>query len=89
MWTNTTFCGQFKEGGVFLLNCMWKDGDLEKHLPASLRRTIARKKIRFYTLNAVDIAMNLGLGGLHQHAHAGRLSSSWPASSLSMTPSPT
>ena len=37
--------------------------DLEKHLPASLRRTIARKKIRFYTLNAVDIAMNLGLGG--------------------------
>ena len=52
-----------KEGGVFLLNCMWKDGDLEKHLPASLRRTIARKKIRFYTLNAVDIAMNLGLGG--------------------------
>lgn len=52
-----------KEGGVFLLNCMWKDGDLEKHLPASLRRTIARKKIRFYTLNAVDIAMSLGLGG--------------------------
>ena len=52
-----------KEGGVFLLNCMWKDGDLEKHLPASLRRTIARKKIRFYTLNAVDIAMGLGLGG--------------------------
>ena len=40
-----------------------EDGDLEKHLPASLRRTIARKKIRFYTLNAVDIAMNLGLGG--------------------------
>ena len=52
-----------KEGGTFLLNCMWKDGDLEKHLPASLRRTIARKKIRFYTLNAVDIAMGLGLGG--------------------------
>lgn len=52
-----------KEGGTFLLNCMWNDGDLEKHLPASLRRTIARKKIRFYTLNAVDIAMGLGLGG--------------------------
>lgn len=52
-----------RDGGTFLLNCMWKDEELEKHLPASLRRTIARKHIRFYTLNAVDIALNLGLGG--------------------------
>ncbi len=52
-----------KEGGIFLLNCMWNDDELEKHLPASLRRTIAKKRIRFYTINAVDLAMELGLGG--------------------------
>ncbi len=52
-----------KEGGTFLLNCMWPEEDLEMHLPASLRRTIASKHIEFYTINAVELAMRLGLGG--------------------------
>ena len=52
-----------REGGIFLLNCMWKDEELETRLPASLRRTLARKRVRLYTIDAVNIAMRLGLGG--------------------------
>ncbi len=51
-----------KENGTFLLNCVWDDAALEKELPASLKRQIAEKKIQFYTINAVDIARELGLG---------------------------
>ena len=52
-----------KEGGTFLLNCIWSPEELEKHLPASLKREIAAKKVNFYTINAVDIAKEIGLGG--------------------------
>ncbi len=52
-----------KTGGTFLLNCMWGDEELDRHLPASIRRTLARKEIRFYTINAVDIARRIGIGG--------------------------
>ncbi|TDT59665.1 pyruvate-ferredoxin/flavodoxin oxidoreductase [Enterobacter sp. AG5470] len=50
-------------GGTFLLNCTWFGEDLEANLPNSMKRYIARQGIRFYTLNAVDIARKLGLGG--------------------------
>ncbi|MFB5078014.1 pyruvate:ferredoxin (flavodoxin) oxidoreductase [Raoultella sp. C349492] len=52
-----------KPGGTFLLNCSWSDAELEQHLPAGFKRYLARENIRFYTLNAVDIARELGLGG--------------------------
>jgi pyruvate-ferredoxin/flavodoxin oxidoreductase len=45
-----------KKGGTFLLNCVWKPEELEEKLPASMKRCLARKKINFYTINAVDIA---------------------------------
>lgn len=51
-----------KEGGVFVLNCPWSEEELEEHLPAGLKRTIAQQKVRFYTVNAIDIAGKLGLG---------------------------
>jgi pyruvate-ferredoxin/flavodoxin oxidoreductase len=51
-----------KKGGTFLLNCVWKPEELEEKLPASMKRCLARKKINFYTINAVDIARELGLG---------------------------
>lgn len=51
-----------KEEGVFLLNCVWSQDELEKKLPASLKREIAEKNIKFYTINAVEIAKDLGLG---------------------------
>ena len=51
-----------KEGGVFLLNCPWDAGELEKKLPASMKRALAEKKARFYTIDAIRIARGLGLG---------------------------
>ena len=52
-----------KKGGKFLLNTVWSDADLDKHLPAAMKRYIAKNEIEFYTVNAVDIAKELGLGG--------------------------
>ncbi len=53
---------EIKDGGILLLNCPWSGSELEKHLPAAVRRQIAGKKIRFYTIDAVKIAEELGLG---------------------------
>lgn len=52
-----------KEGGVFLLNSPWSIEEMETELPASLKRTIAEKKLRFYNIDAVKIAAEIGLGG--------------------------
>ena len=51
-----------KEGGSFLLNCNWSDEELNTKLPASMRRTLWARKARLYTIDAVDIAHDLGLG---------------------------
>ena len=51
-----------KEGGVFLLNCAWDMEGLEKNLPGAMKRTLAEKKARFYTIDAIKIARGLGLG---------------------------
>ena len=51
-----------KEGGTFLLNCLWDEAGLERHLPASMKRTLAAQHARFYTIDAIDIARKLGLG---------------------------
>ncbi|MFZ7127252.1 MAG: pyruvate:ferredoxin (flavodoxin) oxidoreductase [Desulfobacterales bacterium] len=52
-----------KDGGTFVLNSPWSIEDMETHLPASMRRTIARKKLNFYNIDAVKIAQEVGLGG--------------------------
>ncbi len=52
-----------KKGGKFLLNTVWSDEELSKHLPAYMKRYIAQNEIEFYTVNAVKIAQELGLGG--------------------------
>ncbi|MHB1128174.1 MAG: pyruvate:ferredoxin (flavodoxin) oxidoreductase [Bacillota bacterium] len=52
-----------KEGGIFLLNCRWSPEELEKNLPATMKRYLAEHKIDFYVINAVDIAREIGLGG--------------------------
>ncbi len=51
-----------KPGGFFLLNCSWDDAELETHLPAAVKRYIARNNIRFYTCDAVKYAKQVGLG---------------------------
>lgn len=51
-----------KDGGSFLLNCKWTTSELEEKLPASMKKYIAEKNINFYTINATDIAAEIGLG---------------------------
>ncbi len=52
-----------KKGGIFLLNCIWEESELEEHLPASIKKYIAENDIKFYTINASKIASEIGLGG--------------------------
>ncbi len=52
-----------KPGGVFLLNCPWSVVELEAKLPAAVKRAIARKKARFYVIDAARIADEVGMGG--------------------------
>lgn len=52
-----------KEGGTFVLNCAWDMDGLNANLPGSLKRTIAEKKLKFYTIDAVKLASEVGLGG--------------------------
>ena len=51
-----------KSGGNFLLNCNWTEQELDKNLPASMKRYIFKNNINFYTLDAVAIAQDIGLG---------------------------
>ncbi len=51
-----------KPGGTFLLNCQWDEKALEKHLPARMKAYIAKNKINFYTVNAIDKAIEIGMG---------------------------
>jgi len=51
-----------KKGGTFVLNCPWKVEELEEKLPASVKRYIANNNIKFYIIDALAIASELGLG---------------------------
>ncbi|MGD8298036.1 MAG: pyruvate:ferredoxin (flavodoxin) oxidoreductase, partial [Desulfobacterales bacterium] len=52
-----------KDEGIFVLNSPWSQEEMEKKLPAAMRRTIAQKKLKFYNIDAVKIAGQVGLGG--------------------------
>ena len=52
-----------KPGGKFLLNCEWDTADLDKKLPGSMKRFLARNGIQFFTIDAARIAAAIGLGG--------------------------
>ncbi len=60
---NYDMLSALKPGGVFLLNTQWTPGEVEEQLPASMKRAMAAKKIRFYTIDAVAKAKEIGLGG--------------------------
>ena len=49
-----------KPGGTFLLDCQWNDEELDAHLPASVKSYIAKNGIKFYTINATQLAIGLG-----------------------------
>ena len=51
-----------KPGGVFLINCQWDLAELEHHLDAASKRYIAQNNIQLYTINAIDLAIKVGMG---------------------------
>ena len=51
-----------KPGGVFLINCQWDMAELEHHLDASAKRYIAKNNIQLYTIDAIDLAIKVGMG---------------------------
>ncbi len=65
---NPSYIGKYdmvqdlKDNGTFLLNCGWTAAELDEKLPASIKRYIAKHNIHFYTLDAVSIGKEIGLG---------------------------
>ena len=51
-----------KAGGTFLINCQWTDEEVNKHMPAVAKRYIAAHNIQVYTINAIDLAREIGMG---------------------------
>ena len=51
-----------KPGGVFLINCQWDAAELATKLNAEAKRYIAKNNIQLYTVNAIDLAAEIGLG---------------------------
>ena len=51
-----------KPGGVFMINCQWSAEELDKHMPAEAKRYIAKNNIQLYTINAIDLAIEIGMG---------------------------
>ena len=51
-----------KPGGIFMLNCQWTPEELDRHLPAECKKYIADNNIQFYTVNAIDKAIEIGMG---------------------------
>ena len=51
-----------KKNGTFVLNCPWSDEELEDNLPASVKKYIAQNDIQFYTVDAISISQEVGLG---------------------------
>ncbi len=65
---NPSYVGKYdttanlREGGTYLLNCPWDMEGLEKNLPGYMKRALAEKRARFYTIDAIHLARDLGLG---------------------------
>ena len=51
-----------KPGGIFMINCQWSDEELAEHLNAEAKRYIAKNNIQLYTINAIDKAIEIGMG---------------------------
>ena len=51
-----------KPGGIFLINCQWDLEELSHHLKADAKRYIAQNNIQVYTINAIDLAIEIGMG---------------------------
>ncbi len=61
--TRYDMVSDLKKGGKFLLNCGWTAEQLNEHLPVSMKRALAEKNAQLYTIDAIKIAGEIGLGG--------------------------
>ena len=65
---NPSYIGKYdmvqdvKPGGTFLLNTQWTPAEVEAHLPNKMKAYIAQNNIQFYTVNAIDLAREIGMG---------------------------
>ena len=60
--TKYDMVSDIKEGGTFLLNSIWTPEEMDKQLPAHMKNVIAKKHIKFYTIDAIKIVQEIGLG---------------------------
>ena len=51
-----------KPGGVFMINCQWDMDELNHHLKADAKRYIAKNNLQLYTIDAIDLAIEIGMG---------------------------
>ena len=51
-----------KPGGVYMINCQWDLDELNHHMDAASKRYIARNNIQLYTIDAIDLALEIGMG---------------------------
>ncbi|MBR6028219.1 MAG: pyruvate:ferredoxin (flavodoxin) oxidoreductase [Clostridia bacterium] len=52
-----------RDGGTFLLNCQWSPEELDERLPAKMKNLLAKKHAKFYIINAIDLAIKVGMRG--------------------------
>ena len=60
--TKYDMVSSLKDGGVFLLNSPWTAEEMDSHLPAAMKRLIAKKHIRLYNIDGIDLALKVGMG---------------------------
>jgi len=51
-----------KKNGTFLLNTIWNAEEVKKHLPTKVKKYLAANNIKFYIIDATNIAEEIGLG---------------------------
>ena len=51
-----------KPGGVYMINCQWDFDELNHHMDAASKQYIAQNNIQLYTIDAIDLAIEIGMG---------------------------
>ena len=49
-----------KDGGTFLLNSQWEPEEMDAKLPAAMKNMIAKKHVKFYTLDGLKVIQEIG-----------------------------
>ena len=60
--TKYDMVSSLKDGGVFLLNSPWTAEEMDEKLPAKMKQLLAKKHARFYNIDAIDLALKVGMG---------------------------